>query len=115
MGKSSQNSNQGNQIKTGPKAFGPGLSDPGAMLQISAGGVPQPGGDPGFADASFAGQLGMLSPQLMQQILASQEEKAPPQTTQAPAETPTSFIDYLRQMAQGHVRKELGLYDNGGA
>lgn len=113
MGKSSGGSKQANPYHArGPKAFGPNLSDPGPQLQLSAGGVPQPGA-PDFANTSFGGQLGTLSPEMLEQIMKTQQA---PQTPNAPAEPEKrgfldTIFDLIRQRneQQADILGRLGL------
>lgn len=107
MGKSSGGKKQTNPHHArGPNAFGPGLSDPGAVLQISAGGVPMPTGSPDFSNTSLGGQMGALDPQILQQIIAAQQKKEPPQTPNTASEGGSwNLFDLIRE--QQRMKQEM--------
>lgn len=91
MGKSS-----GNPVIARKQPVGPGLSDPGPILQMTQGGaMPPAGAGPSFGNTTFAGQLASLPQGMLDQLRALQSQPASMPATEA---APTPFQETLQRM-----------------
>lgn len=91
MGKSS-----GNPVIAKKQPVGPGLSDPGPILQMTQGGsMPPAGAGPSFGNTTFAGQLASLPAGMLDQLKALQ---AQPESMPTTGPAPSPFHETLQRL-----------------